>query len=770
MRRMSSSQIPAVKDIVLVGGGHSHALVIRMWAMNPVPGLRFTLISPQVNTPYSGMLPGLLAGHYSFEQAHIDLVRLCTWAGVRFIQAEVVGIDPTQKVLELKDRPNLEYDVCSMDIGSTPSEDIEGSSTYAVGVKPISRFYEHWCRLQKELQTNQTGEPSRVAIIGGGHGGVEVILAMKHWTNEHGVQAKFVLCHRGPVLWESSPKRQQIKLMDILARENIEVHLNFECQRISAKELHGTNKGKPQSIPYDKVFCCTHASAAMWLRATDLLLSERGFIRVNECLQAVGHDDLFAAGDVCHLDHDPRPKAGVYAVRMGPILFKNLLNVALDKPLLPYQPQKDFLSLSALGAKVAMGKRNGFGFSGAWVWWWKDRIDQKFMKMFQDLSDMGSTSSPSASEDITLAPALQKHLGIKDIRELAMRCGGCGGKVGASVLSEVLKSLQVIPRSDVIAGLDDPDDAAILSIPEDHLLVQTVDVLKTLVDDPYVFGQISALHALSDIFAMNAQPQSAQAMVQLPLMVEQLQIRDMKQLMTGALNVLNAHNCTLVGGHTSEESNLNLGFTINALSPKGNAISRKRGVANNDVLILTKPLGTGALFAAAMRAKAKGTDVELAIQSMLQSNQSSAHVLQKSGVSACTDVTGFGLLGHLAEMLKGSDVGVELWLNDLPVFSGALGALEEGITSSLQPQNVRMRRILLNQQDFIDHPSYPLLFDPQTSGGLLATVPESQLESCLESLKEAGSHEARCIGRVSGDVEARLVRLLEGADGLLENG
>ncbi len=185
-------QFPDVKDIVLIGGGHSHALVIRMWAMNPAPGLRLTLISPQVHTPYSGMLPGLVAGHYNFEQTHIDLQKVCAWAGVRFIKAHATKINPEQQTITLDTRPDIEYDICSIDIGSTPNNSISGFDEFAVGVKPISRFYSHWQELQ-----NQLNEPFKVVIIGGGAGGIELITAMQHWSNENNCQAQFTLLSRG---------------------------------------------------------------------------------------------------------------------------------------------------------------------------------------------------------------------------------------------------------------------------------------------------------------------------------------------------------------------------------------------------------------------------------------------------------------------------------------------------------------------------------------------------------------------------------------------
>ena len=741
-------QAPIVKDIVLIGGGHAHALVIRMWAMNPVPGLRLTLISPQVHTPYSGMLPGLVAGHYSFEQTHIDLVKVCAWAKVRFIQASASAIDATNQTITLTDRPDIGDDVCSGDIGSTPNQNIAGCEEFAVPVKPISQFYHHWQTLQQELLDHKKSSPLKVAIIGGGAGGIELITAMQHWAKDNHCDAQFCLISRGERLLPDSPRSVQKNVERHLAHNNIELHLGFDSQSISASHIHS----QQQKIAYDRVFYCTQASAADWLKQSPLDLTPEGFIQVNNQLQSTSHENLFAAGDIAHQMDHPRPKAGVYAVRAAPVLFNNLINYALNKPLKSFKPQENFLSLLALGGKQALGSRKPSSFSGKWVWRWKDHIDVKFMKLFHDLPKM------NMNEPGQLDSHLQQKMGIKDIHELAMRCGGCGGKVGASVLSDVLNQLSPYDHPDVLVGLKSPDDAAVLNIPDGQKLVQTIDHLKTLIDDPYLFGQLSALHALSDAFAMNAIPHSAQALVQLPLAREAIQSRDMLQLMSGAVKVLNEHECALVGGHTSEDSQLNLGFCINALAQEKDLL-HKQGASLGQVLILTQPLGIGALFAAHMRGRAAGMDINSALSYMLQSNQMAAQVFHSVNASACTDVTGFGLLGHLVEMLKGCELGAQLHMESIPALAGSLTVMANGIFSSLQPQNARLRRAIYNQDSFVDHQKYPLLFDPQTCGGLLATVDAGVAHECLAELKATGFSEACIIGEIIAPPKSGIVVL-----------
>jgi selenide,water dikinase len=334
-----------------------------------------------------------------------------------------------------------------------------------------------------------------------------------------------------------------------------------------------------------------------------------------------------------------------------------------------------------------------------------------------------------------------------------MRCGGCGAKVGATVLARALGALQPVARDDVLIGLHAPDDAAVVRVPQGMAMVHTVDFFRAFIDDPYLFGQVAANHALGDIFAMGAEPQSATAVVTVPPGLESKVEDLLLQMMSGAMKVLNAANCALVGGHTGEGKELALGFAVNGLIDASmRTVLRKDGLRPGQVLLLTKPIGTGTLFAAHARIADlpgfKGRWVTQALESMVQSNQAGARILLAHGATACTDLTGFGLLGHLVEMTKPSGVDAELDLSALPVLQGAEYCVSAGVASSLAPANVRLRRALRNQADFVRHPRYPLLFDPQTAGGLLASVPSEQADACVTALRAAGYPHTAIIGRI----------------------
>jgi selenide,water dikinase len=363
------------------------------------------------------------------------------------------------------------------------------------------------------------------------------------------------------------------------------------------------------------------------------------------------------------------------------------------------------------------------------------------MRRYNELPDMAEGEAPE------IAQGLAGEQVLKEISAIAMRCGGCGAKVGSTVLHRVLDRVQPHEREDVLVGLKHPDDAAIVRVPSDKVMVHTVDFFRAIIDDPYLFGKIAANHSLGDIFAMGAQAQTALAIATVPYGLE-AKVEDVPaQMLLGAEEVLHDAGAALVGGHSSEGAELSLGFSINGLADPRDYL-RKGGMQPGDRLILTKPLGTGTLFAADMRLHAKGRWIAGALASMLQSNREAADCLRRCQATACTDVTGFGLLGHLVEMTKASGVDAELELPQIPFLDGAQETIRAGIFSSLQPQNIRLRRAVRDLDRVATAPDYPLLFDPQTAGGLLASLPAAHVDDCLAELKALGYQAAVVIGTV----------------------
>ena len=758
---MQTSEQPVVRDIVLVGGGHSHVGVLRNFGMAPMPGVRLTLLCTDAHTPYSGMLPGYVAGHYDFDAVHIDLSRLASFAGARFVCAEVTGIDRTAHRVLLRDRPGMAYDRLSINIGSTPQAGlVPGAAEHTVPVKPIFQFNQRWLALLERVR-NHTGR-LRIAVVGGGAGGVELLLAMQYRLRRElrllqrdPDALAFALFTADSTILPTHNAGVRGRFNDVLLRRGVLVHTDAAVRRVEPQRLQ-TADG--QWFEADEIVWVTQAGGAPWLAGTGLALDERGFVRVNDCLQSVSDPHVFAAGDIASIDHRPLEKAGVFAVRMARPLALNLRRSLQEQPLRVYRPQRRWLALVSTGDRYAVASRGALGFAGAWVWRWKDWIDQRFMRRFSEFPAM-HRSAPQAHGSVSGVPLTQDE-SLQEISALAMRCGGCGAKVGATVLSRALGALAPIARDDVLIGLHAPDDAAVVRVPAGKAVVHTIDFFRAFIDDPYLFGKVAANHALGDIFAMGAQAQSATAVATIPPGLESKVEELLLQMMSGAVEVLNAAGCALVGGHTGEGRELALGFAINGLVDEDlGQVMRKGGMLPGDVLLLTKPIGTGTLFAAHARMAARGRWIQGALQSMVQSNQRGAELLRVFGATACTDLTGFGLLGHLVEMTRPSGVDARIDLAALPLLDGALECVAQGIQSSLQPSNLRLRRALRNQEAYAQHPRYPLLFDPQTAGGLLASVPAKNAAACVAALRAAGYSHTAIIGVVlpQGDALAPIM-------------
>ena len=694
------------QDLVLVGGGHAHVHVLKSFGMRPVAGVRVTLVAGDVETPYSGMLPGYVAGHYTFEECHIDLGRLARFAGARLIRDEAVGLDRAACSVLCRAHPPIRWDVLSLDIGSAPrSDDVPGAAEHAIAVKPIARFAARW----EALLARAPALPGlRLAVVGGGAGGVELALSAQYRLAALcGGAVEVTLVTRDGLL-PSHNRRVRGLFEQILAERRIAVLTDSEIVRVEPGSLICA-RGKP--IAFDEALWVTEAGAAPWLAETGLPLTAGGFITTDETLRSTGDKRIFAAGDVATMIAHPREKAGVYAVRQGPPLAANLRRTLVGKRARGAVPQRRGLALIGTGDGHAVASRGPFAAYSASLWQLKDWIDRRWMRRYRELPEMAV-----------------------DEAEDPMRCGGCAAKVPAMVLARVMERLQPAASEAVMIGLDSPDDAALVSFPGGPPLLQTVDFFRVMVDDPYLFGRIAATHALGDIYAMGGMPESALAIATLPPARPPIVEHDLFHMLRGGLDVLEAAGAVLVGGHSAEGAELALGFAVTG-RPRPGKLLRKGGLRPGDRLILTKPLGTGVILAADARGLASARIVEGALATMVQSAGPAAAVLLAHRATACTDVTGFGLLGHLLEMLRASEMDAVLDLGAIPALDGAVSLLDRGITSSLHADNVAAMAALGRDATSLTDPIAALLIDPQTAGGLLAGVPADRAPVCLAELR-----------------------------------
>ncbi len=725
---------PIVRDLLLVGGGHTHVEVLRRFGMQPLAGTRITLISRDIHTPYSGMLPGLIAGHYDYDQVHIDLAPLAGFARARLYHDEVTGIDLERGRVYCRTRPPVSYDVLSIDSGATPAMLVPGARAHTVAVKPVSNFWSRWQDLRARVAAHT--EAMTIGVVGGGAGGVELVLAVAHRLRAdrtaHGRAAQALAFHlltSGDDILSGHNCRVRARLRHALAATGVQIHTHAEISAVEAGLLRTTGG---RTIALDEILWATHAAAPTWPADSGLATDALGFIRVDACLQSISHVGVFAAGDIAAVDDHPRPKSGVFAVRQGPPLAENLRRALQDQTLRPFIPQRHFLSLISTGDRHAVASRGSLAVAGRWVWRWKDAIDRRFMQRYAELPSMMPASRPQTPEQ------LDPH----------MRCGGCGAKVGAELLHAALAELVVPTRDDVLIGLAAPDDAAVVRLPAGALAVQSVDSFRAFIDDPWLFGRIAANHCLSDLYAMGATPHTALAIVTLPLAAPRKMQDDLSQMMRGANDVFGLAGTVLVGGHTGEGAELSLGFAINGYIDEKRLL-RKGGVQPGDALVLCKPLGSGILLAGLMRGVCRARWLDEAIACMTQSNARAAELLRVHGARALTDITGFGLAGHLLEMLRASGVSAQVALASLPLLDGAADLAAGGIASSLAPENLKVMTAIDANGQARAHRHFALCFDPQTSGGLLAALPMAAADECVAALRASGYVASTVIGAVT---------------------
>lgn len=712
---MQTAPLPLTRDLVLIGGGHSHALLLRRWLMDPLPGARLTLVNPGPTAPYSGMLPGFVAGHYDRAALDIDLVGLARAAGARLILGAATGIDRARREIAVTGHPPVGYDIASIDVGITSEmTDLPGFAEHAVPAKPLGPFAAAWARFRA-----REGDAG-VAVIGGGVAGAELAMAMAHALRARDRRARVHLVDRGRVLGGLRAPAAR-RLRRALRAQEVELHENAQIDRVEATGLvlaDGTR------LAAEFVTGAAGARPHGWLARTGLEVTQ-GFVTVDAHLQS-SDPAIFAVGDCAHLAFDPRPKAGVYAVRQAPVLAANLRAALGCGRMRRYRPQKDYLKLISLGGKLALGDRFGLAFSGPWVWRWKDRIDRGFMDRFRDLPKMPPPDLPRCR-----ARDLAETVGARPL------CGGCGAKLGRDALGAALESLPPPRREDVtpLPG----DDAALLRTGGARQVL-TTDHLRSLWPDPAVMARIAALHALGDVWAMGADPQAATLSVTLPRLSDRLARRTMVEILAEASRAMRDAGAEIVGGHSTLGDELTIGFAVTGLCET--TPITLAGAAPGDLLILTKPIGSGVVMAAEMAGEAEGDWVAAALAAMMREQGSAARLL-RGRARAMTDVTGFGLAGHVQNICLASGTGAELALDAVPLLPGAEALAARGVTSSLFASN-RRGFDLVPQGARAD-----LLFDPQTGGGLLAAVPEECAPALVAALHAAGHAQSAVIGRLT---------------------
>ena len=704
--------LPLMKNVVLVGGGHAHALVMRSWAMKPVTGARLTVINPGPTAPYTGMLPGFVAGHYTRAELDIDLVRLARFANARLVLGAVTSVDHVAKTVTVPGRPPIPYDICSINVGITSNmPEMPGFVEHAIPAKPLGRFADRWDSFLTDL-TSSGAKSASVAVVGGGVGGTELAMAMNYRLEQLGVTPTVTVVDRDSIL-EHVGERTRTELLQTLANQGIETAEGSEVTAISAPGVELSDR----TIKADLVVGAAGARPYSWLSTLGLDVHE-GFLVIDETLRSTTDGAIFAAGDCAHMAFAPRPKAGVFAVRQAPILKANIQALLTGGALKSFKPQSEYLKLISLGGKVAAADKGKRFAENAGMWRLKDKIDRDFMDKLGDLPEMDLPPIPK--------PAVS---GLHDtIAGEPPLCGGCGAKVGLDVLAGPLSELPESTRTDVVRLPG--DDAALLDMGITKQVI-TTDQVRSFTTDPLRMARIATLHAMGDVWAMGADPQAVLVTITLPQLSTKLQEEWLREIMAGTSAALDGTGAEVVGGHTSMGAELSIAYTVTGLVT-GEPITLA-GATDGQALVLTRGLGSGVLFAAEMQQRANGDHVSALLDELERAQGASARLITNKGATAMTDVTGFGLAGHLFGICRESGVKAELSLDAIPLLEGAAELAAEGVRSHLYASNAAAVPVVRPTDPRVD-----LVFDPQTAGGFLAAVPAHVADDLVSDLRALG--------------------------------
>ena len=728
--------VPVQKNVVLVGAGNAHLRFVKMFAMRPMPGVAVTLISEASVIPYSAMVPGHIGGSFSWDEITIDLVQLCRAANVRFIAARVTQIDAAGKRILFESRPELKFDVACLGLGSAPARPAAlANSDFSWPMRPLGKLIDRLTLLESKLRAS--ADPFHLVVVGGGASGCELTLAIRKRFAAF-AHFRVTLLHAGATLLPTFPAKAGAIFGELMQQQGVTVRCGMRVTGGESGSRLVLDNG--ETLTCDAVLWATNAAPTDLLHSAGLRLSADGFLLVHDTLQSLTDPAIFGTGDCITFENYPDLlKNGVYAVREGGVLFDNVWSFLNEKPLEPFKPQWLCLTLLNTSDGDAVFLYGPLVWKGGLVRGLKDRIDRQWMHGFKQLKAMG-TPAPGEPEPPT------------------MRCGGCGNKISSDVLSAVLKRLDAGSDPRVILGAKEGEDASVHRVrpelfgndPDRLVEVQTVDYFKAFIDDPYLFGRVAALNSVSDLYAMNARPFSALAIATLPYARGPVQEGMLFELLSGAIESLKKLGVILTGGHTTEGPELALGFAVTGYAEE-DRLFRKSKLRAGQRLILTKPLGSGALLAAWMRGECPARWFDPLVQTLLLANDRAGAIFAEAGVEACTDVTGFGLAGHLVEMLDASKVGATLFPDRVPIYAGFDDVVKKGIVSTLHGDNAKA----LCRVEATSPPAW--LFDPQTSGGLIAAVDATVADDVVHRLIDAGCERAAVVGEVvNGPATIRL--------------
>jgi len=693
------------KHLVLVGGGHSNVLLMQKWLMHPnlMPNHPISIISRDSHLVYSAKFPSVIANLIPLEESLIDIASFAKSAKVAFIQDEVKNIQFKSNQIILKNRPKINYSDLVINCGSRTkiSRQFEDLVEEKIAC-PIKPFYESYKYILEEDKFDSVDELPFV-IVGSGLAAVEIAFALRR-------------------RWRYRP------LILVCKLEKLSHQFKFWLKNFKIK-LQSDIK-----FNYKKILLCTGNAPHVWIKNNHLRLDSRGRIITNPNLTIERFSNVFAVGDCAYSGNSKLTSSGILAVKAVKSLANNIKNNSIRKKLKNWYPQKKGLQIVNL---FNDGNQTAFAIYGGLIigpninlWKLKNKLDNDFLNK------------------------LKPPLMLIDSSKENIDCRGCASKVSQDILNQALKESQLTDYA------ENPEDACEIFNNKKEIILQSIDGFPALLSDPWLNARITTLHACSDLWACGAKLSSAQVLISLPKVNSDYQNYLFSQSLKAIKSTIEELGGKLLGGHTFETRNfvskpyelgIDISLSVQGILKNSQKPWQKNGMKPGDIILLSRPLGVGIIFAAQMQNINLFSSTNILYKNLITSQQilvdqiyQIQNKLGENIISGATDITGFGLIGHLREMIISSNLERKnknlkklravLNLMALKAYPNVMELIRNGVRSSLFDGNKKIyseivgkdfnkREIIFAEADNLSHDQIndrlDLLLDPQTCGPIL---------------------------------------------------
>ena len=671
-------------QLVLVGGGHANIQVLRELCMKNYQGLHTILVSKEYHATYSGMTPGFFFNKFSQQEIDIDLQRLCFNAGATFIKDEVIDLDLQQNKIKLLKYPSIYFDILSLNTGSISNYqnlNIESFSN-CINVKPISDLVKKL----PEIDNIVSKENCCISIIGSGIAAYEISFSLKQRYLD---KVKINIIGDKHLSEKNINKQTKRKLNQIARDMGIEL-IEGRVKQIKSDYLVLSNN---ENIKSNLNLLSTGADISPWITKTELLKNESGFVAVNKYLQSVNFENIFVTGDIADIEGFQRSKSGVMAVRQGQILKKNIFLKIQNKSMVKFKAQKNWLYLIGTYHNKAILNYHSISIHSSWCWYLKVLIDKKFIKKF---------SFPNKKI------MNKKLIGTKNILE-NMYCQGCGSKASKNSLVNYLSKKN---ENQLLSDASTIEHSS-------TKIIQSIDHIKLFSSmNPYDFGIISYLHSKNDILAAGGLIKSLSVSIGIPFADDRVESFFLEYFMEGIKSESIKDKAIIASGHTYQTHEP--GITLN-MNGQFDLQSHKDMAQENDLIYLSKPLGTGYLLAAYYLNSplVLSQDIQKLFNFLKIDNQFAYAAAKNNECTTMTDISGFGLASHLGDICYSSNLSAKIDLSSQILINDKISILKNfESTGYYNNYKYNSQNIYIKNSNNLEK----ILYDPQTNGPMLMAI------------------------------------------------